>query len=138
MGAGLPLARSEVDGRMSAPDVLIRTEQLTLRYHGKPAFEDVTLEIPRGSITALVGPSGCGKTSFLTCLNRLTDLIPGAAMSGSIRLADAEVANGAIDPVALRRRVGMIFQKPNPFPLSIRRNLEFPLREHGLTQDLER
>ena len=122
---------------MSAPDVLIRTERLTLRYQGKPAFEDVTLEIPRGSITALVGPSGCGKTSFLTCLNRLTDLIPGAALSGSLRLADAEIANGSVDLVALRRRVGMIFQKPNPFPLSIRRNLEFPLREHGLTQRLD-
>ena len=116
---------------------MIRTERLTLRYHGKPAFEDVSLDIPRDSITALVGPSGCGKTSFLTCLNRLTDLIPGATMSGSIRLDGAEIAGGSVDLVALRRRVGMIFQKPNPFPLSIRRNLEFPLREHGLVEHLD-
>jgi phosphate transport system ATP-binding protein len=122
---------------MSPSPVSLRLERLTLRYHGKPAFQDVTLEIPRGTITALVGPSGCGKTSLLTCLNRLTDLIPGAEMSGSIRLDDKDITNGTLDLVALRRRVGMIFQKPNPFPLSIRRNLEFPLREHGLTERLD-
>lgn len=108
---------------------MIRAERLALRYHGRAAFEDVTLEIPRGRITAIVGPSGCGKTSFLQCLNRLTDLIPGAAMSGVVKLDGAVPA----DVLALRRRVGMIFQKPNPFPLSIRRNLEFPLREHGIS-----
>jgi len=116
---------------------LVRVEKLSLRYHGKPAFEDVSLSIPSGSLTALVGPSGCGKTSFLTCLNRLTDLIPGAALSGSISLAGMEVTNGTVDLVALRRRVGMIFQKPNPFPLSIRKNLEFPLREHGMRDRAE-
>ena len=116
---------------------LVRVEKLSLRYHGKPAFEDVSLSIPSGSLTALVGPSGCGKTSFLTCLNRLTDLIPGAALSGSISLAGMEVTSGTVDLVALRRRVGMIFQKPNPFPLSIRKNLEFPLREHGMRDRAE-
>jgi len=119
---------------------LLNVEQLTLRYHGKAAFENVTIEIPQGSITALVGPSGCGKSSFLTCLNRLTDLIPGAVLSGSIRLGGLEIANGSVDVVSLRRRVGMIFQKPTPFPLSIRNNLEFPLREHGMRgrEEIER
>ncbi len=112
-------------------DLLI-VEHLSLRYRGKAAFEDVGLAVPQGSITALVGPSGCGKTSFLTCLNRLTDLIPGAALSGSIRIGGLETTDGSVDVVSLRRRVGMIFQKPNPFPLSIRKNLEFPLREHGM------
>ncbi|MBV8878637.1 MAG: phosphate ABC transporter ATP-binding protein [Planctomycetaceae bacterium] len=116
---------------------LLTVEKLSLSYHGKPAFEDVTLSIPGGAITALVGPSGCGKTSFLTCLNRLTDLIPGTAIRGSMRLAGQELTDGALDLVALRRRVGMIFQKPNPFPLSIRKNLEFPLREHGLRDKAE-
>jgi phosphate transport system ATP-binding protein len=116
---------------------MIRMERLSLSYQGKPAFSDVSLEIPRGAITALVGPSGCGKTSLLNCLNRLTDLIPGAVISGSIRVDGAETAAGDVDVIALRRRVGMIFQKPNPFPLSIRRNLEFPLREHGLAQGLQ-
>jgi phosphate transport system ATP-binding protein len=113
---------------------LLNVENLTLRYRGKAAFENVTLGIPQGSITALVGPSGCGKTSFLTCLNRLTDLIPGAVLSGSILLGGLEITDGTTDVVSLRRRVGMIFQKPNPFPLSIRKNLEFPLHEHGLRE----
>jgi phosphate transport system ATP-binding protein len=110
----------------------LRTERLTLRYREKPAFADVSLSVRPGSLTAIVGPSGCGKTSFLNCLNRLTDLIPGATASGSIRLGDLEILKPDLDVVSLRRRVGMIFQKPNPFPLSIRKNLEFPLREHGV------
>jgi phosphate transport system ATP-binding protein len=111
---------------------LLRAERLTLRYAGKPAFADVSLDVPRGALTAIVGPSGCGKSSFLSCLNRLTDLVPGAAVSGSVLLDGKEVLGRDVDVVALRRRVGMIFQKPNPFPLSIRTNLEFPLREHGI------
>jgi len=79
-----------------------------------------------------VGPSGCGKTSFLTSLNRLTDLIPGCRVAGRIRLDGLDVLAPHTDVIRLRRRVGMIFQKPNPFPLSIWKNLEFPLREHGL------
>lgn len=116
---------------------LVRVQKLTLRYRGKAAFEDVSLSIPAGSITAVVGPSGCGKTSFLNCLNRLTDLIPGAELRGSISLGGTEVTDPALDLVALRRRVGMIFQKPNPFPLGIRKNLEFPLREHGMRDRTE-
>lgn len=122
---------------MTGPHPHVRARGLSLRYRGKPAFLDVSLDVPRRSITAVVGPSGCGKTSFLTCLNRLTDLIPGAEVSGSIQVDGSEIAAGPCDVVALRRRVGMIFQKPNPFPLSIRRNLEFPLREHGLSRDLD-
>ena len=70
---------------------VLRTDRLTLRYHGKPAFEEVSLSLEAGKMTAIVGPSGCGKTSFLNCLNRLTDLIPGAEISGSIRLGDQEI-----------------------------------------------
>jgi phosphate transport system ATP-binding protein len=119
---------------MNGERSLLQVERLTLRYSAKTAFEDVTLTVPAGSITALVGPSGCGKTSLLTSFNRLTDLIPGARLTGSIRLGDQEILQGAVDSIGLRRRVGMIFQKPVPFPLSIRRNLEFPLREHGLRE----
>ena len=110
----------------------IEVERLSLHYGQKPAFHDVTLSINKGCITALVGPSGCGKTSFLTSLNRLTDLIPGCRVSGHIRLDGLDVLAPHTDVIRLRRRVGMIFQKPNPFPLSIWKNLEFPLREHGL------
>lgn len=111
---------------------LIQTEQLSLHYGEKPIFADVTLPIHAGCITALVGPSGCGKTSFLSCLNRLTDLIPRCRVSGHIRMGLLNVLDAKIDAIALRRRVGMIFQKPNPFPLSIWKNLALPLHEHGI------
>ncbi|WP_013334375.1 phosphate ABC transporter ATP-binding protein [Gloeothece verrucosa] len=107
------------------------TDQLSLHYGSKPAFKNVTLTIPRGCITALIGPSGCGKTSFLCCLNRLTDLIPNCSISGQIFLENLNILHPQTDTTALRRRVGMLFQKPNPFPLSIWKNIVFPLREHG-------
>jgi phosphate transport system ATP-binding protein len=110
----------------------VEINQLSLHYREKAAFQNVTLSINQGCITALVGPSGCGKTSFLTCLNRLTDLIAGCRISGRIAIDTLDVLARDTDVIQLRRRIGMIFQKPNPFPLSIRRNLEFPLREHGL------
>ncbi len=111
---------------------LIQTEQLSLHYGEKLVFVDVTLPIQAGCITALVGPSGCGKTSFLSCLNRLTDLIPRCRVSGRIRMGSLDVIDPKIDAIALRRRVGMIFQKPNPFPLSIWKNLALPMHEHGI------
>ena len=114
------------------PKPFIEVERLSLHYGQTPAFQDVALVINQGCITALVGPSGCGKTSFLSSLNRLTDLIPECRLSGRIRLDGLDVLAPDTDVIHLRRRVGMIFQKPNPFPLSIRKNLEFPLREHGL------
>jgi len=110
----------------------IQTQHLSLHYGKKAAFTDISLPIQAGGITAIVGPSGCGKTSFLSCLNRLTDLIPRVTVSGSIRLDTMEILDHQIDAIALRRRVGMIFQKPNPFPFSIWKNLAFPLREHGI------
>lgn len=120
----------------SSQDVLnlpsIYTENLSLFYGNKPAFQGVTIPIYGGKITALIGPSGCGKSSFLSCLNRLSDLIPKTKVMGSILLNDWEILNPKIDVITLRRRVGTIFQKPNPFPLSIWQNLAFPLREHGI------
>lgn len=116
------------------PLSFVRTEHLSLSYGAQPAFQDVSLLLPTGMITALVGPSGCGKTSFLLCLNRLTDLIPGTLVSGRVWVGGKEVLTPGVDVIGLRRRIGMIFQKPNPFPLTIRRNIEFPLREHGITQ----
>lgn len=110
----------------------LQTEQLSLHYGNKPAFKDVTLSIKPGGITALIGPSGCGKTSFLSCLNRLVELTPKAQLLGRTLLGEQDIQ--AIDVIELRRRVGMLFQKPNPFPLSIMRNIEFPLWEHGIRQ----
>lgn len=111
---------------------LIQTEQLSLYYKTKPAFTDISLPIFHHTITALIGPSGCGKTSFLTCLNRLTDFIPKTRISGKIRIGDIDVLDAKTNAIALRRRVGTIFQKPSPFPFSIWKNLAFPLREHGI------
>lgn len=115
---------------MNAP--ALQVSGLSLSYRDLPALRDVDLGIPARQITALVGPSGCGKSSFLHALNRLTDLVPGCRVSGSIRLADGtEVTDPNTDVLALRRRVGIVFQRPNPFPQSIRRNFEIPLKEHG-------
>jgi len=109
----------------------VRIADLSVAYGGNTVLDGVSLDIYKGCITALIGPSGCGKTSFLSALNRLTDLIPGATVKGKVDIAGLDVLHPQTDLLALRRRVGMIFQKPNPFPLSIRRNLELPLREHG-------
>ena len=114
------------------PRPQISVENLMLAYDGRPAFEDVSLDIFRGCVTALIGPSGCGKTSFLSSLNRLSDLIPGCEVEGRILFDGQNIRSPLTDVQALRRRVGMIFQRPNPFPLSIRRNLEMPLKEHGV------
>lgn len=107
-------------------------ENLSVTYGVTTVLNEVSLDIYRGCITALIGPSGCGKTSFLSTLNRLTDLVPGAKVNGSIQFEGGDVLDKRLDVLALRRKIGMIFQKPNPFPLSIRRNLELPLREHGI------
>lgn len=116
--------------RLSLPSMY--TERLSLYYGKKAAFREVNMHIRAGCITTLIGPSGCGKTSFLNCLNRLTDLIPCTQVLGSIRLNSLEILDPRLDATALRRRVGTIFQKPNPFPFSIWKNLAFPLQEHGI------
>ena len=110
----------------------LQVRDLDIAYGGKAALRNVTLDIPRGCITAIVGPSGCGKSSFLSSLNRLSDLTDGCRVRGSIRIEGQEIVGADIDLIALRRQVGMIFQKPNPFPLSIRENLTFPLKHHGM------
>ncbi len=111
---------------------MVEAQRVSVRYGKHVAVEDVTVSIGRQQITALVGPSGCGKTSFLGTLNRLSDLIPGCEVAGRVSVDGEDIRARGFDLVGLRRRVGMIFQKPNPFPLSVRRNLEFPLREHGV------
>lgn len=117
---------------------LIQIQQLSLRYQQKLAFQDITLSIPQNSITAIVGPSGCGKSSFLLCLNRLSDLIPGCTVSGQIRLGTLDLLSHKIDTTVLRRRIGTIFQKPHPFPMSIKKNITFPLQEHGINNARQR
>jgi phosphate transport system ATP-binding protein len=132
------LGKVEAGPACCQPKAQFEIANLSVAYSGKPVLNEVSLSIYKGCITALIGPSGCGKTSFLSSLNRMTDLMPQCQVTGSIEfegqelIGDARVRYSTTDVMALRRRIGFIFQKPNPFPLSIRRNLELALREHGL------
>lgn len=119
------------------PEPILSIKNLSLHYSEKKALDNISLDIYQGCITALIGPSGCGKTSFLSALNRLTDMIPNCRVSGKIKFNNLDVFDSALDVQHLRRDIGMIFQKPVPFPLSIRRNIELPLREHGMHKQAE-
>ncbi len=114
------------------PQPLLQIRELAVAYGQQTVLDGVSLDIYKGRITALIGPSGCGKTSLLSSINKLSQLIPAAHVSGHILLDHQDLIHDPVDAMALRRRIGMIFQRPNPFPLSIRRNLELPLKEHGV------
>jgi phosphate transport system ATP-binding protein len=125
----MPLAVSRTD-HADAPvaaetETVFDIERLDLFYGPFRALHDVTLTVAAKRITALIGPSGCGKTTFLRCLNRMTDLVAGARVAGEVRYRGVSLYDGAVDPIELRRRVGMVFQKPNPFPKSIYDNVAF-------------
>jgi phosphate transport system ATP-binding protein len=109
----------------------IRVQGLSVHYGPSPAIVDVTMDAPARSVTAIIGPSGCGKSTFLRSLNRMNDGIPGLRVEGDVEVAGHSVYRNGTDVVELRRRVGMVFQKPNPFPMSIRRNVLFGPRVHS-------
>ena len=117
--------------RLGAPvnGALLSVRDLSVSYDGRRVLEDVDVDVFEGRVTALIGPSGCGKTSFLLCLNRLTEMVRGCEVQGSLRLDGHEISTR--DSGWVRRNVGMVFQRPNPFPVSIRQNLWLPLKEHG-------
>jgi phosphate transport system ATP-binding protein len=104
--------------------------QVNLFYGDFQALRNITLEIPECAITAIIGPSGCGKSSFLRIFNRMNDLITGARVEGRVELDDIDIYDKSIDVVELRKRVGMVFQKPNPFPMSVFENVAFGPRRH--------
>ncbi|HLH69485.1 MAG TPA: phosphate ABC transporter ATP-binding protein PstB [Candidatus Dormibacteraeota bacterium] len=112
-------------------DAVIDVEGLNFYYGSHQALRDVTLRIGRCEITALIGPSGCGKTTFLRCLNRLNDLVPDTRVEGRIDLGGTPVYDPALPAIELRRRIGMVFQKPNPFPKSIYENVAIAPRLNG-------
>jgi len=112
--------------------VKMATRSLVVRYGETMALDRVSLEIAERRVTALIGPSGCGKSTFLRCLNRMNDTITGVRIEGDVVLDDEDIYASGIDPVVLRRRVGMVFQKSNPFPKSIFDNVAFGPRVHGL------
>ena len=109
----------------------ITVEDVNFFYGTFQALKHINIEIPENRVTALIGPSGCGKSTFLRCLNRMNDLIEGVRIEGSVRLDGHDIYSSAVDPVALRKEVGMVFQKPNPFPMSIYDNVAYGPRLHG-------
>ncbi|MBI5164868.1 MAG: phosphate ABC transporter ATP-binding protein [Magnetospirillum sp.] len=115
---------------LSPPKISVRG--LSVAYGTKAALKSVSLDLQANTVTALIGPSGCGKTTFLRCLNRMNDTIPGCKVSGEILLDGEAITGPGSDPVMLRMRVGMVFQRPNPFPKSIYDNIAFGPRIHGL------
>jgi len=120
------------DVASAAPRPKMEARKLQIAYGDKVAVKDVDLILPAKQVTALIGPSGCGKSTFLRALNRMNDLIPGATMRGQVLLDGQSVVDGGLDAVELRRRVGMVFQKSNPFPKSIFENVAYGLRVGGL------
>jgi phosphate transport system ATP-binding protein len=109
----------------------IVSEDLNLWYGKKHALKDISLEIPEKQITALIGPSGCGKSTFIRCLNRMNDLVSSARIEGRVFYEDIDIYDKKTDVVELRKRIGMVFQKPNPFPMSIYDNIAYGPRIHG-------
>ncbi|NOT57348.1 MAG: phosphate ABC transporter ATP-binding protein [Deltaproteobacteria bacterium] len=134
----LPPSRDGANGKdplavdTRAPEVEIR--QVSLFYGSKQALFDIDLDIGRREVTAFIGPSGCGKSTLLRCLNRLNDLIDNVRVTGSIRLSGSEILDPTLDVTDLRKRVGMVFQKPNPFPKTIYENVAYGPRILGIKQ----
>ena len=120
-------------GDVTTPDPRMVCREVNVWYGTKHAIKDVSLDIGKNQVVAMIGPSGCGKSTFLRCLNRMNDTIDGCRVRGSIRLDGQEIYDKGLDPVPLRAQVGMVFQKPNPFPKSIYENVAYGPRIHGLT-----
>ena len=120
-----------------ARDPIFSIEGLTAFYGDAPAIRDVSLEIYQRMVTAIIGPSGCGKSTFIRCLNRMNDVVPNFKTEGRILYRDVDLQAKNIDPVGVRRRIGMVFQRPNPFPKSIYENVAYGPRVLGLKDDLD-
>ena len=118
-------------------DIVLRARNLNVFYGDFLAVKDVTLNMRRHAVTALIGPSGCGKSTFLRCLNRMNDLIVGASVRGQIMFEDFDIYSENVDATEIRSRIGMVFQKPNPFPKSIYQNVAFGLKVNGFSGDMD-
>ena len=117
-----------------AEKIKISTKKVNVFYGDKKALENINLEIPEKKVTSLIGPSGCGKSTFIRCLNRMNDTIDICRIEGKIIIDNEDIYSKEIDPVLLRAKVGMVFQKPNPFPKSIFENVAYGPRIHGLAK----
>jgi len=133
---GSPPGRVAGDSTAPAPAAKMLVEHLAAGFGGATILKDVSLVIPEKSVLAVIGPSGCGKTTFLRCLNRMHELVASAWSNGKLMLDGEDLNAGDVDPVRLRRRVGMVFQRPNPFPtMSVRDNVSAGLRLNGIRGD---
>jgi phosphate transport system ATP-binding protein len=133
LGASLKRDTTPLEQR----EVVFAIDDLSVAYGANVALAGVSLDVHRNLITAVIGPSGCGKSTFIRCLNRMNDLVPGVAVGGRILYRGEDLYGPAADPVEVRRRIGMVFQKPNPFPKSIYDNVAFAPRVLGLRDDLD-
>ena len=117
---------------MSEESIILQAKDLNLYYGDNHALKNINMEIPQHKITALIGPSGCGKSTFLRSINRMNDLIPSVRIEGSLLYRGRDIYAGGTDVTGLRKRIGMVFQKPNPFPMSIYDNVAYGPRTHGI------
>jgi len=118
-------------------EAIFHVENLDAIYGRKAAVKGVTMEIYRNLVTAIIGPSGCGKSTYIRCFNRMNDLIPGFTQTGTVRYHGQDICSANIDPVAVRRNIGMVFQRPNPFPKSIYDNVAWGCRVLGMKHELD-
>jgi phosphate transport system ATP-binding protein len=138
------LADTQIEGPPAGPhslpvfesirDPIVKSRNLHLYYGKSEALKSITMDFPRHEVTALIGPSGCGKSTFLRCMNRMNDLIDDVRTTGSIEFDGQDITDPALDAIELRRRVGMVFQKPTPFPKSIYENVAYGMRIAGYRQ----
>ena len=126
------LGQAGVDRRIEEEDICIQVESLDLYYGAKQALKGITMSVPRQRVTAFIGPSGCGKSTLLRCFNRMNDLVDGVRIEGRMMLDGQDIYAKSVNVADLRRRVGMVFQKPNPFPKSIYENVAYGLRLQGV------
>jgi phosphate transport system ATP-binding protein len=124
-------------GAVTVADPVMSIDGLNVYYGEHLAVRDVTMDMARFEITALIGPSGCGKSTVLRCLNRMNDLIPGARVEGKVAYHDQDIYGADVDAIEVRRRIGMVFQKPNPFPKSIYDNIAFGPKVNGIRKGLD-
>jgi phosphate transport system ATP-binding protein len=127
---------SEAAADVRSREAVFRVEDLGVAYAGAVALQGVTLDVHKNAVTAFIGPSGCGKSTFIRCFNRMNDLIPSATVSGTVLYHGVDLYGPDVDPVEVRRRIGMVFQKPNPFPKSIYDNIAFGPRVLGMRDGL--
>jgi len=129
--------QADTEGSPTFGEVVIDIDHLSVWYGGFQALRDITLPLPGQRVTAIIGPSGCGKSTLIRCLNRMNDLVPNFRAEGHVLFEGQDVYARRVDPVDVRRRIGMVFQKPNPFPKSIYENVAFGARINGYTGRLD-